>query len=326
MKLNYCFLASVFILASTTLFAAVSIPYGEGSGKADYINNKKYPRIDDPIPSGPSSFRLVEDKIWVADSVGDKLMQFNRNGKLVSELSILPSNMKPYRLDENNLPIMNMFIEDFAPVYGDYGEAKAWWVIEGYSNKLIKFSNKGEKLAEIANPEFAQLYRVEVGKGGHIFLADKMAKAIYTYDAEGHLLNKQNWEWSGMAVAGKKDVLYRLMYDSEAKRNILVASNLKGKVTKSVMLDVAMFNPVLWWVDEQKGECLITFSPDKFEGKYNIVRVGLDGKVRANGEMTMPLVMNRFIDHLDYEDVFIGKGNFYTAPEGKFEIVPFKLP
>ena len=40
----------------------------------------------------------------------------------------------------------------------------------------------------------------------------------------------------------------------------------------------------------------------------------------------MPLVMNRFIDHLDYEDVFIGKGNFYNAPEGKFEIVPFKLP
>ena len=326
MKINSCVLASLLMLASTTVFADVSIPYGEGSGKADFINNNKYPRIDDPLPTGPLSFRLVEDKTWVADSVGNKLMQFDKKGKLISEFSVLSKDTKPFNLDEYNLPILNMLIEDFAPVYGNYGEAVAWWIIDGCKNKLIKFSVKGEKLAEITNQEFGQLYRVEVGRGGHIFVADKMARAIYTYDSEGKFLNKQNWEWSGMAVAGKKDVLYRLMYDREANRNILVASNLKGKVIKGTMLDIAMFNPRLWWVDEQKGECVITYSPAKFDGKYNIVRVGLDGKVRASGEMPAPLFMNRCIDHLDYEDVFIGKGNFYTAPEGKFEIVPFKLP
>ena len=50
-----------------------------------------------------------------------------------------------------------------------------------------------------------------------------------------------------------------------------------------------------------------------------------DGKVIARGIMPAPLLMNRFIDN-NKGDVYIGKGNFFTAPEGNFEVVPYKLP
>lgn len=313
------------MLSTSSLFADVAVPYGVGSGKADFINNKKYPKIDDPQPTGPLSFRVVGESTWVADSVGNKLMQFDKAGKLVSEFSILPEGTKAYNIDEYNLPILNMIIDDFAPVLGEKGEVVAWWIADSCKNKLYKFSVDGKKLAEIENDQFGQLYRVEVGLGGHVFVADKVARAIFTYDSEGKFIKEENWEWSGMAVSKKKDRLYRLMYDKEARKNYLVCTNVKGKVLSGKLLDVTMFNPKLWWVDEEKDECVITYSPAEFKGIYNIVRVSLNGKVKASGEMPAPIIMNRFIDNNNGE-VFIGKGNFFDAPEGKFEVVPFKMP
>ena len=36
--------------------------------------------------------------------------------------------------------------------------------------------------------------------------------------------------------------------------------------------------------------------------------------------------MNRFIDNIDFEGVYIGKADYSKAPEGKLEIVPFSMP
>ncbi len=326
MKKSLCLLTSIFMLSAGALLADVSIPYGEGAGKVDFTNNKKYPKLDDPIPYGPMSFRLVEDKVWVSDSIGGKLMQFDNKGKLISEFSVMSDGTKPYTIDEYKLPMLNILIEDIAPEKGEYGEAKAWWVADSFNNKLMKFSVDGKKLAEIKNPEFVQLDRVEVSKAGHIYVSDKGKRAIFVLDSEGKILNTINWEWSGMAISAKNDVLYRLMWDNEAHRNLLVSTNIEGKVISTKMLDVEMLNPKLWWVDESKEECVITYTPLKgFKGNFIVVRVGFDGKIRASKEMAAPVAMNRIIDNIDYGDVYIGKCNFMEAPDGKFEIVPFDL-
>lgn len=326
MKNSLSLLTSVLVLSATALLADVSIPYGEGAGKVDFTNFKKYPKLEDPIPFGPLSFRMVDNKVWVADSVGGKLMQYDNNGKLVSEFSVMPKGDKPYKVDEFG-PILNILIEDIAPVKGEYGEVVAWWIADSIKNKLLKYSVEGKKLAEIKIPEFIQLFRIEVSKSGYLFVADKGKQSIFVLDSEGKLLNTINWEWSGMAVSNSDDVLYRLMWDNEAHRNILVSTNLQGKVLSTRMLDVEMLNPQLWWVDETKQECVISYTPLKgFNGTFNVVRVGLDGKVKTSGELPAPVAMNRIIDNVDYTDIYVGKCNFLNAPEGKFEIVPFKLP
>ena len=327
MKNSLCLLASFLLISAGTLLADVSIPYGEGAGKVDFTNNKRFPELEDPLPYGPMSFRLVEDKIWVADSVGGKLMQFDNKGKLISEFSVMPEGVKPYIIDEYKLPLLKILIEDIAPVKGEYGEAKAWWITDSMENKLLKFSVDGKKLAEVKNPEFCQINRIEVGNLGHLFVADLAKSAIYVLDSEGKLLNTINWECSGMAVSGKDETLYRLMWDAEAHRNILVSTNIDGKVISSKMLEVEMFNPNLWWVDEAKGECVISYTPlEGYNGYFNVVRVGLDGKVISSVKLTAPVAMNRIIDNIDYSDVYVGKCNFTNAPEGKFEVVPFKMP
>ena len=402
-------LASFIFLSAISSYADVSVPYGEGAGKVDYININKYTKqekievkedieelerqeeleqdsepelekekqeelteedepvedepepseelIDEPeeqeeelIPVGPLSFRIVGDKTWVADSVGGKLMQFDEKGKLVSEFSVLPTGVKPYEKDEEGFPLANILIEDMAPVLGDYGSIQAWWIADSNTNKLLKFSADGKPLALLADPSFGQLVRVEVGPSGHLFVADKVNNKIYVYDTNGNIMSEQNWEGSGMAVTGKDDYLYRLIYFNEEKKYMLVTTDVKGKVIKSQTLDVEMFEPELWWVDEVKEEAIITYShiaesENNLEREdlediksaqltssknsnedFEIIRVGFDGQVKAKGKLSAPYLMNRFIEHANYEDVYIGKCNYFDAPIGNFEIVPFKMP
>ncbi len=328
MKLNICLLVSLLMFPSIGSFADVTVSYGEGPGKANFINNKKYPGIEDPLPIGPSSFRMVEDKVWIADGVSCKLMQFDNNGKLVSEFSIVPDGKKPYDIEEGGFPTLNYSIEDIAPVRGDYGAVVAWWISDSLNKKIYKFSTDGKKLAEIYNPEFVQVHKIEVGMGGHVFITDMGGRKIYVYDESGKLLYNTAWEWSGLAVAGQDEKLYRLLFDNETKMHNLVATDLKGKVVSGTPIKIInMFNPEIWWVDEEKNECVITYTPQTgFEGKFIIVRVSLSGEVIATGEMTPPLVMNRFIDNLDYSEVFVGKANYNEAPNGKLEILPLKMP
>ena len=323
-----CLLASLVLFSTNAIFAELVIPYGEGSGKVDYTNANKYDeKLEDPLPFGPLSFRMIGDKTWVADSVGGKLMQFDNQGKLISEFSVLPKDVKPYTVNEEGYPDANILIEDIAPVISSNGDLEAWWVADSNDNKLLKFSADGKILAQLQDPDYGQLFRIEVGANGHLFVADKGSRKIYIYDSNGNHVNEMNWEWSGMAVSQKDDNLYRLMWDNEAHKNILISTDIEGKVVSTQMLEVDMYNPKLWWVDESKGECLITYTPlEGFKGHFIVVRVGLDGKVKASGELVAPVAMNRIIDNVDFGDVYIGKCNFMNAPEGKFEVVPFKLP
>ena len=328
MKLkNICLLASLFIFSTNSLFSDVIVPYGEGEGKVDYSNINRFPELEEALPYGPLSFRIVGDKTWVADSVGGKLIQFDKDGKFISEFSVLPKDVKAYTLDEDGLPDANILIDDIAPVINSKGELEAWWIADSCDNKLVKFSADGTPLAQIQDPDYGQLFRLEVGVGGHLFVADKITRKIFVYDSNGDFKSEQNWEWSGIAVSGQEDTLYRLIYFKEENKHILVSTDVDGKVLKSVTLDVEMDDPELWWVDEEKQEAVITYNPDTgFEGEYIIVRVGLDGKVKASGKLPSPFVMNRFIDHNNSDNVFIGKCNYEEATKGNFEIVPFKMP
>ena len=337
MKLSSIILASAIMLTSCSAFADVIVQFGEGSGKVDYINNVKYPSIQDPVPFGPMSFRLVEDKLCLIDSVGGKLMLFNRkDGKLISEFSVLPEGVKksytedvyvnPTTKKEEKFPSLNTLVEDFAPVVDEVGTVQAWWLADSHSRKLVKYSKDGKKLAEIENKEFIQFNRIEVGAAGNVFVADSGARSIFAFDADGRFLYKTNWEWTGMSV-GSEDKLYRLAYEPEAQKHNLVATGLDGKVVSATVLETEpMFNAKLWWVDEAKGECLVTYTPaGEFKGYFEVIRLGLDGNILGRDMINAAYGMNRIIDYQNGE-MYLGKADYRVAPEGSLEIVSYSMP
>ena len=328
MKFKHFVLLSLFMLSANISSADVAVPYGEGAGKVDFFNYKKYPGLEEPYPIGPASFRVVGDKIWVVDSAGGKLMEYTSSGKLVSEFSVAPKGKKAYFIDQYNMPTCNMFIEDIAPAFDEYGKVASFWLVDSINKKIINYSVEGDRISEFTYSGFIQPFRIEVGKRGHLFVADKGSRSIFTLTVDGEFINNIRWEWSGMAVAGSDEKLYRLMYVHEERKNMLVCTNLSGKVIKSQLLDVEdTLNPTLWWVDEAKKECVLSYTPASgFEGSFKVVRVGLDGVTRGETEIPAPTNVNRFIDYSNSSGVYISKCDFYNAPDGKFEVVPFRLP
>lgn len=339
MKLKSFILFSAFMLTGCLSFADVSVPYGEGTGKVDYISNSRYPRRTDPMPFGPLSFRIVEDKVWVVDSVGGKLMQFNnKDGKQISEFSILPEGIKSGYTEEKYIdpatkkeycsPVLNILIDDFAPVYGKDGKLEAWWLADSCNNKLVKYSVEGKKLGEFTHSDFIQVSKVEVGAGGHIFVADEGANYIFVFDENGNFIRKWSDAWTGLAVSGDDEKLYRLVYDREKLNYNIVAAGLDGKIIMVYPIsNDKMPNATLWWVNEAKSECLITYCPKAggFKGTYEVARIGFDGEIKAHAVLNAPFVMNRFIDNLNFDEIYQGQANFDEAPEGSLKIIPFKF-
>ncbi len=328
MRVGSYILACMFSFTALAASAQVALPYGDGAGKVGYINGNNYPGIEEPVPLGPKSFRLADDHVWVVDSTGGKLLKLNKEKGLAGEFSLLASPPVVLPADvATNVPNLEVMIEDFAPVYDAEGRLTSFWFVDLMQNKLMNYAVDGTKLGEIKNEKLVQPYRVEVGRNGHIFVGDKGAQSIVVFDAEGKLMAETNWEWSGFAV-GAEDKLYRMFFESENSRSYLVLQNLAGDIEREIELDLpGHLNPELWWVDEAKEEAVITFTPDTgYAGKFVVVRVGFDGKVKASGEIVPPIAMNRFIDHQGFAEVWLGVADYNKAPEGSFSVVPTSLP
>ncbi len=328
MRVGSSLLTLVFSFLAMTASAQIVLPYGDGAGKVGFINNNNYPGIEEPVPLGPKAFRIVEDHLWVVDSTGGKAMRLSKDKGLVGEFSLLASPPAKIPADlATGSPNLEVMIEDFAPVYDENGHLVSLWFIDLMNNRMMNFAPDGKKLGEFKHEKFVQPYRVEVGRSGHLFVADKGAQCIFVFDDKQKLVGEANWEWSGFAI-GAEDKLYRLFFESENGRSYLVLQNLQNTVEKEIELDLPdHLNPELWWVDEAKEEFVLTYTPATgFAGKFIVARVGFDGKVKTSGDLTPPVAMNRFIDHQGFEEVWLGVADYEKAPAGNFSVVQTQLP
>lgn len=302
------------------------LAYGDEKHKLAFINQNKYPGIEEPIPFGPLSFRVIDNNFWIADSVAGKLVQVNRENKVLAELSVIPENqVKPQKAYEND-PCLQVLIEDFAPIKGEYNMLTAILVAESMENRLILVDLDG-KIQKVVNiPEFKQLYKIEISAAGTIYVADKGAQRIFVFDSDLNYLEAMSWEWSGLAVSQQEDVLYRVFFTAETGLLTLVGMNRDKEIVREVELMLPMhLNPELCWVDEEKQECLISYVPDTgFDGKFMLARVSFDGSVIKTTEMKAPIAMNRYIDKY-HASTWVAEADYNSAPKGVFKLKPFKL-
>ncbi|NCB40091.1 MAG: hypothetical protein EOM80_15125 [Erysipelotrichia bacterium] len=331
MKFNSYVLIFLFTFSAFSSFAQVVLPYGTGQGKVAFVNGNNYPGIEEPIPLGPKTFRLAGNDIWVADSIGGKLMQFSKEKGLIAEFSLLASPatvLTSVSKVATKAPDLELIIEDMAPVYDSEGKLVSWWIIDLMQNRLLNYSTDGKKIAELKHEKFVQPFRVEVGTAGHIFVADKGSQAIFVFDSALKLLSQPNWEWSGFAVGSETDTLYRLFYEAESAKTYLVSQNLENVIEKELELDLPEhLNPELWWVNEVDEEFVLTYTPaTRFEGKFIIARIGFDGKVKTSQDLVPPIAMNRFIDHNNFAEIWLGAADYGTAPAGNLTLLPMVLP
>lgn len=313
--MRYVLLMALILTVPIFAQAQISLPYGEGAGQVNYYNASNQEFYEEPYPIGPLSFRLDGEHIWVADSVGVKMLKLTRNSEIVSEFSV--KGEAEVRM-----------IEDFALVTNKEGKTTSIWFIDSMFNILVNYSVNGEELGTITSDELIQPSAIEVSTSGHIYVADKGAQAIVIFNANGEFVTSANWEWSGMAISRSSDLFYRLFYESESESSFLVAQDLNDEILAEIKVILPPHtNPELWMVDEAKQEMLITCTPvTGFAGTFIALRCGFDGEVKGQSTITPPFVMNRYIDMQGFEDAWIGVANYEKAPGGAFKLEPVKLP
>ncbi len=300
-------------LISSPGFAQISIPYGAGSGKVGYINNNSHPKQENPVPIGPLSFRIVNKQIWIADTVGNKILKFEKSGQPAGEIQLA-------KADEM------MLTEDFAAQFSPTGDLTDFWVINGFRSKLEKFSPDGKKLDELKSANFAQPSKIEIAQNGKIYVSDDVMQQIMVFDKNKKLLSQIPYEWSGFVLAKEPDSLYRLTYDQESKTSNLIKQTFNNKVLSSTKLNLGNhYNPNICWFNPETNNIAISYkTTDNPKGKQNFSIIGIDGSNKSTQEVNIPIAMTRHFALDESGQTWLGEAHYGLAPKGTLKIIPLK--
>ncbi len=302
------------LCVSPGAFAEIALEYGQGSGKVGYINQKNRPG-DDVSAMGPRSFRVVNDEFWVADTVGNKLIKLDKEGRFVSECSFAAKDEK-------------VFVEDFAPVFAADGSLQAFWLINGFKPSLLKISPEGSKLDEIESADLLQPMKIAIDSDQNLLVTDDAAQKILIFSPAKTLIARADYEWSGLAVTDEKGAFYRLKFSQENQQTSLLKSTFAGKELAAMKITLEKHhNPHLWWVNNEKQEFFITYMTQNLAaGKVILARIGFDGSVKGSTQVKIPAIMTRFIEQKGFTEAWTGDADYRQAPDGKLLIKPQALP
>lgn len=309
------FVLLVALFSFPALASEISVEFGSGSGKAAYVNQKSNPGEDNVIPIGPLSFRATENQVWVVDTVGNKFLVFSHDGAMQQEISF-------------GNPGEKILCEDFALLFNEDKSMSAIWIINGYNGRLEKLSPEGKRIAEIAFADFIQPMRLEIDVQGNLLVTDDGAQKIFVFDKQGKNIGGSEYEWSGIATSNEPSSFFALRFDQEKQISFLVKRSFEGKAIEEVALELGRhFNPHLWWLDSESSEMVISYKTETDQpGQLNLARVGIDGKVRDVSAIRTPVALTRFIDHQNFQKIWLAEADYGKAPDGKLVIRSLTLP
>ncbi|MEW6709510.1 MAG: hypothetical protein AB1403_06760 [Candidatus Riflebacteria bacterium] len=312
---TFLFVLLAVLIAFPAHASEISVEFGSGSGKAAYINQKSNPGEDNVIPIGPLSFRATENQVWIADTVSNKFLVFSQDGTIQKEISF-------------GEPAEKILCEDFALSFNEDKSVSAIWIINGYNGRLEKLSSEGKRLAEIAFADFIQPMRLEIDSLGNLLVTDDGAQKIFVFDNQGKNIGSSDYEWSGIATSNEASSFFALRFDQEKQISFLVKRSFAGKASEEVALELGRhFNPHLWWLDSESSEMFISYKTEADQpGQFNLARVGIDGKVRGVSAFKTPVALTRFIDHQNFQKIWLAEADYGKAPEGKLVIRTITLP
>lgn len=309
------YVAAFLGLASLCQAQTWNLNYGNEDGKVAFYNSKNDPNFAEDSPYGPMAFRVIEDKLWVLDSIAGKLVCFDKNGKVLK--SIIVPNLEGFKL-----------LEDFALSGDDKNNPESVWIANAADCIIRKISiSDGKVLAEVGgngnvSGKILQVSQLEVDAGGRLYVADIARSTLSVFTATGSFLREYPWQSSGFFV-DKNANLHLLHYlDNSGYFHRIYSS--KGQLIKNVHLGLVNNTNVKLIKVEDDGSVILSMIPKEgFKGVLLLHKIDKMGIIREKLEYVPPSTMNRDIC-LDGDNIFLAEANFETAPNTKFVIKPLK--
>lgn len=272
------------------------ITFGKEVAQVGFVNPPAGP---EDFPLGPNSFKLIDGKLWLADSVKGRILSFSVENKLETTISV-PGLAKQFYLDDFAVQISN-------------GKVVAVWVAERFANELVKVSPDGKELVRVKATSLAQIDELTVDSKGQLYVGDFGKSQLAVYSSEGKFLRKMPWQLSGF-VTDSSDNLHMINY-VEGKGHQHLTIDPSGKELSRTEIGFAqMQNPRIWHVTS-KNEILVSFIPKSGDPTKNIlVNISDKGTILKKMSFTNPYYISKYL-LIGEETCWLVKADYLKSPE-----------
>jgi hypothetical protein len=280
-----------------------SISYGKDREAVAVYNSNTAKDFTEDSPYGPMSIRIQRDALWVLDSVGGRLLSYDKKGKLKTAVQV--PNLKEFKL-----------LEDFAFTPTE----NAFWVANAEDRIVRKVDFLGKQLLELdgnsaPNGGFVQVNQMEVDSKGNLYVGDCGLGRLSVFNSNGVFLREMAWQNSGFAL-DSENRLHLIEYFENSGHFHKIYSSQGQLVSSSFIGFTACSNPRIWKAEEDR--IYATFIPvGGFKGFIKLYEIGANGQIARYQDIVPQGVMNRYVE-LVGDEVYIPVANFFTAPKGNF--------
>lgn len=289
------------------------LKYGTGQAQVGYYNDKVNPKIEEASSLGPMAFRLDDGDLWLADSIGGRLLWLDAGGALKAAMKVPGVGT-------------DTLLEDIALVENQAGKVEAAWVADGADLFVRKLSvPAGKEIARVGGRGqepglFTQIHQLEVGPTGRLYVGDFGRSVIAVFDSAGTLLREVPWERSGFAVDAQER-LSTIVY-IEGAGYVWHRYSADGRLEKAVHLGLpALQNPRLWW-HEPDGGISVSFIPaGGFRGAVTMYSFSPEGALLKKLTVRPPQAMNRYLSRGEDGVLWCAAADLDKAPKGAFRIM-----
>ncbi len=303
------------VLAATAWGASPGweLPYGTGQAQVGYYNDKVNPKMEEASPLGPMAFRLDGGDLWLADSIGGRLLWLGAGGALKAAIKVPGVGT-------------DTLLEDIALVENRGGKVEAAWVADGADLFIRKISvPDGREIARVGGRGqdpglFAQIHQLELGPTGRLYVGDFGRAVIAVFDPAGNLLREIPWQRSGFAVDAQERLSTIVFI--EGAGYVWHRYSADGRLEKAVHLGLpALQNPRLWW-HERDGGIAVSFIPaGGFRGAVMMHAFNPDGALLKKFSIRPPQGMNRYLARGENGVLWSAAADLDKAPKGAFRIM-----
>lgn len=298
------------LMLSNTASADWALEYGNEKGKVAVFNSKTSKSFAEDAPFGPMSFRVVNNDIWVLDSIGGRLYSFDASKKLKNEIAI------------SGLPD-NLMLEDFALNFGSKGAVESFWVADAAECIIRKVSTaNGKELVKIGGNgnetgKFLQINQLETDSAGRLYVGDYGRSLICVFTRYGEPVREVPWQSNGFVV-DSHGRLHTLVYKEQGGYFYRIHSS-QGQIVSSRHIGLPdLLNSRLWGINSA-GNLQVSFIPaGGFKGRLKLFEISPDGKIIKQTEISPPS-MNRFVEFSD-DSFWLAEADYFAAPEGLFQV------
>ena len=310
-------LLCVAFLSLSTLCQAQSwsLDYGNEEGKVAFYNSSNDPEFAEDSPYGPMSFRVVNNNLWVLDSIAGKLSYFDEKGKLLKSIAV--PGLEGFKL-----------LEDFALVGDDPSNPEAVWIANAADNLIRKISlADGKVIAQVGGAgneqgKVLQVSQIETDAGGRLYVGDIARSKLSVFTTTGAFLREYPWQSTGFVV--DKFANLHLVHYSDTAGYLYRIYSPKGQLIKNTHLGfIENANLKLYSVGSDGSIILSMIPKTGFKGVLDLYKVDKTGVVTEKLQYIPPVSMNRYV-YIDGNRIFHAEADFETAPKTKFIVKPLE--